>query len=110
MNSMNLSDVRSSKNGDKIQTKLAAVLKGGADILCLQDLRLGVDHTDFTNQLLLTNFGSCNITSNIIQINYFSQVDVATTKQPWNTFIKRWWGCNIPDFDKIANIKMYVHL
>ena len=58
MNSMNLSELGSSRNGDRLHTKLVAILKGRADIYALQDLRLGDNVDDFKNQLILTAFGS----------------------------------------------------
>ena len=58
MNTMNLSDLGSSKDGDKLHTKLVALLKRRADIYMLQDLRLADGIDDFKNQLILTAFGS----------------------------------------------------
>ena len=58
VNTLNLSTLFNPRDKVKFHKKILAVLKGGADIICIQDVRLG-DHSEhFKNQFKLHSQGS----------------------------------------------------
>ena len=57
-NTLNASGLNNARDRDKFFTKMVAILKKGADIICLQDVRLSIHIEDFKNYFNLTSQGS----------------------------------------------------
>ena len=65
-NTLNLSTLYNPQSKDKFHTKIVAILKKGADIICLQDVRIGDNIDDFQTNFDLHALGQykCFINSN----------------------------------------------
>ena len=63
-NSLNMADLSLNKNRNKFNQKIAAIFKENADIVLLQDTRLGNKLATLKNEVDLANFGSFDIYAN----------------------------------------------